>query len=206
MTEGKALLELPLCLAGKSHDDISPQRDAREHPACRLHGAGEGGTVIGPPHATERRVRAGLQANVQEGRYAFGVGSHDLKQLHADVRWLDRTYANATDVGLAHEERKQARKAKPACLIAADVDAREDHLGTAPPARSTHATHDLPCADGACAASGLPHDAVAAPPVAAILDLDAKARATRRRAAKEACVIYATYGRTHKLQDASGDL
>ena len=122
---------------------------------------------------------------MQKRGYAAVGSSHEPREVIRHVGRLDGGEPEPLDARPLEQAEKKPREPERVLRapppVVTEVDAREHDLVGAPGQGGAHLFLDSSGVEGAGAAAGLPDDAVRAAVVAAVLHLDAGARAARRR-------------------------
>ena len=117
---------------------------------------------------------------MEELRHASAARRHDAKELVRDARRLHGRETHAPYLGLVEHTVEKPREVEPLALISPEVDAGEHHLARTLGDERAHLAHNRVRPERARPSARLPDDAVGAAVVAAVLDLEAGAHATRR--------------------------
>ena len=136
----------------------------------------------------QRAIASGLQAHMQKRRHALPRRRHHAYKLLGHVRRLDGGKAYALDAGLPEHALDEAGQLVGALRIlateVAEVDAGQHHLVRPAGLCRAHLFEHLLGGNGPRRPACLPDDAERAAVVAPVLNLDAGARAPRRRGAR----------------------
>ena len=183
--ERQRLLKLLVRLAGKTDDDIARKRSLRQNLANHTHRALEGLSAIGTAHTMQGRRATGLHGQVQKRGDTLRIASHDLQQALGDIHGFHRRNAHMGNRGALHDGLEQLVDlhvfvGRALAVVGTEVHARQHDLGHAGLLGLEHLLEHRLDRHGALGAARLPHDAVGAAVIAAVLDLYAQAGAPKR--------------------------
>ncbi len=182
-------------LGGEARDDVGMDGDPGDGRARPLDDPGVVGGQVAAAHASQHAVVARLERQVQVRQGARRAVDPRREQLVVDVLGLDGAEPQALDGRLGEDAADQAgereRRAcvgaarsplRPAAVVGADVDPRQDDLAVTGGDRPADVGEDGLRRERALGAAGRGDDAVRAVERAAVLDLDERARPFDRRA------------------------
>ena len=166
--------EFLLRLAGKADDDVEADGRIRQARANSLDQCAKEGCVAATPHASQDRIIAGLQGDMQM-RAEDGGGGEKIKESVGDFRRFDGAETQAFDPRFGQQSLQQGGQVRgrgEVAAVTANVDAGEDNFGIAGSDKVAHLLQHLLGRHRAAAAAGVGDDAVGTEGVAAVLDLD----------------------------------
>ena len=179
------LLELLVRLTRKTDDDIARKRRLGQVGANHTHRVLKGLRTIGTTHAMQGRRTAGLHGQVQKRGDTLRIARHNLKQALRDIHGFDRGNAHMRNSRALHDGLEQLIDfdmlvGRALAIVGTQVHTGQHHLGHAGLLGLANLLKHGLDGHGTLGAAGLPHDAIGATVVAAILDLHAQPRTTER--------------------------
>ena len=177
------LLELLVRLTRKTDDDIARKRRLGQVGANHTHRVLKGLGAIGTAHAMQGRRAAGLHGQVQKRGDTLRIARHHLKQALRDIHGLDRGNAHMRNRRALHDGLEQlidfdVLVGRALAIVGTQVHTGQHHLGHAGLLGLANLLEHGLDGHGALGAACLPHNAIGAAMVAAVLNLHAQARAT----------------------------
>ena len=211
LDEGTRVGKLGFGLTGKPDDKVTGDAACRDLVPDAGDGLLEITRRVRTTHAGQGRAAAGLDGKMQERSDAVAMGRHAVDQLIRDVHRLNGRKANLGDARAAEDAFDEAHQSDRRFAlggggVCAEVHPRENDLGDPGSIGGAHLLEDRPDRDAALGTTRLPYDAVGAPVVAAVLDLDPQPAAP-----EEALRVEAAGGRPignprKQLADAVGHI
>ena len=179
------LLELLVRLTRKTDDDIARKRRLGQVGANHTHRVLKGLGAIGTAHAMQSRCAAGLHGQVQKRGDTLRIARHNLKQALRDIHGLDRGNAHMRNRRALHDGLEQLIDfdmlvGRALAIVGTQVHTGQHHLGHAGLLGLANLLEHGLDGHGALGAACLPHNAIGAAMVAAVLDLHAQPRTTER--------------------------
>ena len=177
------LLELLVRLTRKTDDDIARKGRLGQVGANHTHRVLKGLGAIGTAHAMQGRRAAGLHGQVQKRGDTLRVARHNLKQALGDIHGLDRGNAHMRNRRALHDGLEQLIDfdmliGRALAIVGTQVHTGQHHLGHDGLLGLANLLEHGLDGHGALGAACLPHNAIGAAMVAAVLNLHAQARAT----------------------------
>ena len=179
------LLELLVRLARKTDDNVARKCGLWQVRTDHAHRILKGLGTIGTAHAMQRRRAAGLHGQVQKRGDTLRIARHNLKQALRDIHGLDRGNAHMRNSRALHNGLEQLIDfdmlvGRALAVIGTQIHAGQHDLGHAGLLGLANLLEHGLDGHGALGAACLPHNAIGAAMVAAVLNLHAQARATER--------------------------